>query len=113
MKIKEIRAAAIDITPQPTTTPRVPRQQVEGFVSPMARYPEFKRSAWANPWKRTACVVTAEDGTFGLGLTVHGGPVERIINDHFAPFLAGQNCLATEKLWDLMRRISAPYGTAA
>ena len=51
----------------------------------MARYPDFKRAAWGNPWKRTACVVTAEDGTFGLGITTHGGPVEQIINGHFAP----------------------------
>jgi len=112
MNIKEIRAVAVDITPHPRTTPRVPRQTVNGFVSPMARYPELPRSSWGNRWKRTACVVTAEDGTWGLGLTTHGGPVERVINDHFAPVLTGQNCVATEKLWDVMQRISAPYGTA-
>lgn len=112
MKINGIRAFAIDITPHPKTTPRVPRQTVNGFVSPMARYPEFRRSDWGNPWKRTACVVTADDGTWGFGMTTHGGPVERIINDHFAPVLTGQDCMAIEKHWDLMRRISAPYGTA-
>jgi L-rhamnonate dehydratase len=112
VKIKEIRAAAIDITPRPKTAPRVPKQSVAGFVSPMARYPEFARSSWSANWTRSACVVTAEDGTWGLGITNHGGPIERIINDHFAPVLAGQDCMATEKLWDVMRRISAPYGTA-
>ncbi|HVC34059.1 MAG TPA: mandelate racemase/muconate lactonizing enzyme family protein [Chloroflexota bacterium] len=112
MKIKEVRAAAVDVTPRPTTPPRVPRQTVNGFVSPMSRYPEMPRSRWASRWKRTACVVTAEDGTWGLGLTTHGGPVERVINDHLAPVLAGENCLATEKLWDVMQRITAPYGTA-
>lgn len=112
MKIRSIRAVTIDLTPRPTTTPRVPRQQVEGFVSPMARYPEFRRADWGNRWKRTACVVTAEDGTWGFGLTLHAGPVERIINDHFAQVLVGQNCMATEKLWDVMQRISAPYGSA-
>lgn len=110
MKIRSIRAAAIDLTPQPTTTPRVPRQPVEGFVSPMARYPEFRRGDWGSRWVRTACVVTAEDGTWGLGLTLHNGPVERVINDHFAPVLTGQNPMATEKLWDVMGRIAAPYG---
>ncbi|MGH2530978.1 MAG: enolase C-terminal domain-like protein [Thermomicrobiales bacterium] len=110
MKIKAIRAAAIDLTPRPTTPPRVPRQDVDGFVSPMARYPDFRRSDWSSRWTRTACMVTAEDGTWGLGITVHGGPVERVINDHFAHALVGQNCLATEKLWDVMRRIAAPYG---
>ena len=111
MKIKDVRAAVIDITPRPKTTPRVPRQTVDGFISPMARYPEFKRSDWASRWRRVACVVTADDGTWGLGLTTHGGPVERVINDHFAPVLVGQNAMAIEKLWDLMRRISAPYGS--
>ena len=111
MKIKEIRASAIDMTPRPTTRPRVPRQESNGFVSPMNRYPEFGRAAWSNPWTRVACVVTAEDGTWGLGITNHGGPVERVINDHFAPILTGQNCMATEKLWDIMQRVSMPYGT--
>ena len=62
--------------------------------------------------KRTACVVTADDGTFGLGITTHGGPVEQIINGHFAPILQGQDCMATEKAWDMMRRSSAQYGSA-
>ncbi|MFN8517392.1 MAG: enolase C-terminal domain-like protein [Chloroflexia bacterium] len=112
MKIKSIRAAVIDVTPQLTTQPRVPRQQVDGFGSPMARYPELKRTAWNNRWQRAACVVTAEDGTWGFGLTNHSGPVEQIINGHFAPLLTGQNCLATEKLWDMMQRAAAPYGNA-
>ncbi|MFN8637197.1 MAG: enolase C-terminal domain-like protein [Chloroflexota bacterium] len=112
MKIKEIRAAAIDISPKLKTTPRVPKVQTEGIGSVMARYPDIKRATWGNPWKRTACVVTAEDGTFGLGITTHGGPVEQIINGHFAKALVGQDAMATEKCWDIMRRISAQYGTA-
>ena len=68
-----------------------------GFGSPMARYPDISRSDWSVRWRRTACVVTAEDGTFGVGLTNHGGPVEQIINGHFAPVLRGQDCMATEK----------------
>lgn len=38
MKIKEIRAAAIDISPKLKTTPRVPKVQTEGIGSVMARY---------------------------------------------------------------------------
>ncbi|MFN8524627.1 MAG: enolase C-terminal domain-like protein [Chloroflexota bacterium] len=112
MKIREIRAAAIDITPTLKTAPRVPKQDNVHFGSPMARYPDIPRSTWSNPWHRTACVVTAEDGTFGLGITTHGGPVEQIINGQFAPMLAGQDCMATEKAWDAMRRASAQYGSA-
>lgn len=110
VKIRSIRAAIIDLPQRPTTTPRVPRQETRGFISPMARYPEFGRPDWTAAWKRVACVVTAEDGTWGLGVTLHAGPVERIINDHFAPLLTGQHCLATEKLWDVMNRAASPYG---
>src|SRR5437016_1877766 len=112
VKIKDIRATAIEITPRPTTTPRVPRQLTDGFVSPMARDPDVRRSDWSTAWRRTACVVTAQDGTWGLGLTNHSGPVYEIITGHVASVLAGQDCTATEKLWDMMRRSSAPYGTA-
>ncbi|MDP7534342.1 MAG: enolase C-terminal domain-like protein [SAR202 cluster bacterium] len=114
MKIKEIRAVTIDLRPNPTTQPRVPKlDNVPEWVSPMKRYPDFSRPKWAaGNWKRTACVVTAEDGTWGFGLTVHSGPVCEIINQHFAELLVGQNCMATEKLWDVMQRSSSPYGTA-
>ena len=112
MKIREIRAALVDIAPAMRSTPRVPRQATEGFASPMQRYPELRRSQWSAPWKRVAVMVTAEDGTFGLGFTNHGGPVREIVNGHIAPLLTGQDCEATEKLWDMMRRASASYGTA-
>ena len=112
MKIKEIRAVAVDLTPRTTTAPRVPKLDNDGFISPMARYPEFNRAAWGNQWTRAACIVTAEDGSWGLGLTNHSEPVLSLINDHFAPLLVGQDCMATEKCWDLMRRASAPYHTA-
>ena len=61
-------------------------------------------------WKRPACIVTAEDGTWGFGISLHGGPVTRIISDYFAPRLVGENCMATEKLWDMMVRSSAAFG---
>lgn len=112
MKIKDIRAIPIDVTPNQTSEPRVPKQKTEGFISPMERYSDLKKSDWSANWKRAACVVTAEDGTWGFGLTINGDPVLKIINDHFAPMLEGQDCMATEKLWDMMRRASSPYHTA-
>ena len=96
MKIKDIRAVAVSLPPPQTTEPRVPKVPTEGFISPMERYPEFKKRDWGSSWTRTACVVTADDGSWGLGLTNHSGPVLSIINDHFAPLLTGQNCMATE-----------------
>ena len=112
MNVKSIKAVAVDLAPRPQTAPRVPRVETDGFVSPMRRYPELQRPDWSAGWKRTACVVEAEDGTWGFGMTLHSGPTVHIINDHFASLRHGQNCMATEKLWDLMQTATAPYGTA-
>jgi hypothetical protein len=49
---------------------------VEHVATPMSRYPKFKREGllWAPPWEETSvCVVTSEDGTFGVGMTVFRG----------------------------------------
>jgi len=44
MRIKEVRAALIDITPRLKTRPRTPPStQRVGTVSPMSRYPEFEK----------------------------------------------------------------------
>ena len=112
MNIKQIQAFAVDLSPEMKTTPRVPKRETEGFISPMERYPEFKGRSWSSGWGRVACVVTADDGTWGVGLTINSGPVLSLINDHFAPLLTGQHCMATEKAWDLMRRASSPYHSA-
>jgi L-rhamnonate dehydratase len=112
VKIKQIRAAVVRIEPKPTTKPRVPLVPTEGFNTPMARYPELKRADWGTGWHRVAVVATAEDGTWGLGITNHSGPVERIVSDHFAPLVTGQDCMATERCWDMMRLASAQYSSA-
>ena len=112
MKIRSIKAVEVDVTPQMKTKPRVPQIETGGFVSPMARYPELSRADWGNPWKRTACVVTAEDGTWGFGLTLHSGVTVPLINDHLAPLIEGENCMATERVWDLMQKAASPYGIA-
>lgn len=108
MKITSVHAVEIDVTPQPKTTPRQPsRADTIKMTRPVSRYP----GKIGHPdWKRAAVVITGEDGTWGFGLTVHGGPVTRIINDQLGPALVGENCMATEKLWDLMVRMTAPYG---
>ena len=112
MKIKEIRAFEIDQTPRPTTQPRqASRAGQIKMARPISRYPELSDKLSTPQWKRAAVIITAEDGTTGFGVTLHSGPVVRIINDHFAPALIGQNCMATEKVWDMMVRLAAPYGT--
>lgn len=112
MKIKSVRAVEIDVTPPMKTKPRVPKLPGDGFISPMRRYPELTRADWSADWKRTACVVTADDGTWGFGMTLHSGPTISIINDHLAGVIEGENCMATERLWDVMQRASAPYSSA-
>jgi L-rhamnonate dehydratase len=114
MKIKEIRAFEVDLTPQPKTTPRSPsRAETIHMRQPIFRYPRFRDNPTNNPtrvWKHTACLVTAEDGTWGFGLSVQAGAAVKVINDIFAPSLVGENCMATEKLWDTMVRVSTAYG---
>ena len=114
MKIKTIRAFEIDLSRDSKKgRPTFVRQGREP-AGPMARYPigNGQRSAVAPPWKRVACVVEAEDGTFGLGLTTYSKPVTSIINEHYAPHLTGEPVLATEKHFDMMMRLSALYGSS-
>ena len=47
-----------------------------------------------------------------MGISIAAGPVTSIINDHFSELIVGLNPMATEKLWDMMRRASAAHGTA-
>ena len=113
MKIKEIRAFEIRTDPQPQTQPRTPSQgQTIHLNRPMSRYPRFpnsERHVSFSPWKRPAVIVTAEDGTWGFGLSLYGPPVTRIINEHLGPNLIGENVMATEKLWDMMVRLSSAF----
>ena len=67
MKIKEIRAVTVDLSPIITTKPRVEKQATDGFISHMRRYPEFRRTDWTSKWKRTACVVYRRGRHMGLG----------------------------------------------
>ena len=113
MKIKSVRAFPVDFS-------RVVKGHGPSFVrngrepaGPMARYPtgSGQRSDVAPPWKRSACVVEAEDGTLGLGLSAYSTPIDSIINDHYGPHLIGESAFATEKLFDMMVRMSALYGS--
>ena len=116
MKIKEFVAFPVEL---PGGAPDAPARrpssaQSTEIAGPMSRYSRYKRphSHWRPNWPALACVVTAEDGTWGLGLTTHSGPVAPIINDHFAPLLLDEECMAIEKLWDMMFRMSSPYGSS-
>lgn len=116
MKIKDIRAFPLKPRPPlPAGDRGRPYWGTDTEVAgPMSRYPRFKRhrSLWRPTWPDIGCVVTAEDGSFGFGTGRYGAPVAAIINDHFAPILRGESCLATETTFDLMSRAASPYSAA-
>jgi L-rhamnonate dehydratase len=113
--IESVRAFAIrsDLVGGPARTPaRRPHWTAAAEVaSPMARFPRFKRlrASWRPAWPSVGCLVTARDGSFGLGMTRYGTPVVAIIEEHLAPLLVGEPATATERLWDLMSRAVSPY----
>lgn len=114
MKIKEIRAFEIELVPKPTTAPRTSGWTESYKLNrPVGRYSQFRTGGAHvsfSEWKRPACLVTAEDGTWGFGISLYGPPVVSLINDHFAPHLVGENCMAIEKHWDMMVRLSSAFG---
>lgn len=112
MNIKSIRAFPIDLTRKRKKRPASYKRQNREPAGPLERYSKYhaQRSAAGPPWQTLACLVEAQDGTWGLGLSSNAGPVAAIINDHFAPQLQGQHALATERHFDVMRRLVASYG---
>ena len=113
MKIKQVHAFAIDLSK--TRKKLSPSYQRQGLqpAGPMERYSPYKgnRGKAGPTWRHLACLIEAEDGTFGLGLTNNSGPVVAIINEHLKDHLIGESVLATEKHFDKMMRLCAPYGS--
>jgi len=116
MKIKKIECVQLNLPPSdpPKSQKRRDAWVVDAEVAnPMSRYPKYKRyrPSWMPKWGGAWVKVTAEDGTWGLGTTSAGAPVKAIVEGHFAPMLEGESCFAREKAWDMMFRMSKPYGT--
>jgi L-rhamnonate dehydratase len=115
MKITRVEAVRLNLPPrQSTTAARRPGWAQEAEVAnPMSRYAKVKRhrSLWLPQWEAVYCKVTAEDGTWGLGATSHGRAVAAVIDDHFAPHLVGEDCLAIDRLYDMLVRMTKPYGS--
>ena len=115
MKIKSIQAFTIrsDLVGDGASTPatRPVWTQDAEVANPMSRYPRFKRlrASWRPKWPAVGCLVTADDASWGFGMTRYGTPVVNIINEHLGPLLVGESCMATGKLWDMMSRITSPY----
>ena len=68
--------------------------------TPMGKYPAYRQSrgTWQPPGSRdVGCVVTAEDGTWGFGMTDLGRTTAAIIEDWFAPKLIGESVFALSR----------------
>ncbi|MDE0312347.1 MAG: hypothetical protein OXI52_08790, partial [Caldilineaceae bacterium] len=113
MKITDIRAVKVNFpAPEKRTEPRRKGwAETAEVANPMSWYPKVKRhrSLWTpSRWGPVWCKVTLEDGTCGLGLTDNGRVAAAIIDDHIAPNLMGEDGLATQRLSDMMFRMTKP-----
>ncbi len=115
MKITKIEVMRLNWQPPPPKTPARSDSWAKDaeVANPMSRYPKVKRhrSLWTPQWEEVWCKVTVEDGTWGIGSTGNGRVAAAIIEDHLAPQLIGENCFATDKIADMMYRLTKPYGT--
>jgi L-rhamnonate dehydratase len=115
MKITEIKAVRVQFPKrEPTATARRKSWAQDAEVAnPMSRYEHVKRhrSLWLPKWSEVWCQVKLEDGTWGLGQTGHGRAVAAVIDDHLAPRLVGEEIMGTERLYDMMFRLTKPYGS--
>lgn len=80
-------------------------------ANPMSVHERFKalRSSWLPPLGDVGCLVFDEQGHWGFGKTRYGAPIVSLINEHFAPLLAGERSDDIERAWDMMMRLASPY----
>ena len=113
MKIKSIKAAGIT---HPAAFgkaggPKRVLAETADASNPLSRYLDHKSQGakYQPPWSDVVCIVTAQDGTWGMGMSRHCAPVVPIINDYFSPLLEGEPVMATEKHYDMMVRVSSAH----
>ena len=118
MKIKSIRAVSADFLRPPVLDESVSKKSRPSWASsgpvanPMTRYGRYAefRPLWMPNWENFGCLVEAEDGTWGFAVGNYGKPVATIIDEYLGPRLVGENCMAIEKIYDMMVRMGSPYG---
>jgi L-rhamnonate dehydratase len=114
MKIKEIRVVKVDF---PRREPKTPARR-KGWgeeaevANPMSRYPHVKRhrAMWLPKFDGAYVQVIAENGAWGLGPLWPARPLAPVI-EHLNDQLCGQDCMATERIADMMFRLTKGYGT--
>jgi L-rhamnonate dehydratase len=114
MEITDISVVRLNAPRSETKTPprRAPWAAEAEVANPMSRYPKVKRhrGLWLPKWEGAWCQVTAEDGNWGIGRLNFARPLQPVI-EHLASQLVGEDCLAIEKLADMMFRMTKPYGS--
>lgn len=114
MKISEISVVRVSLPRQGSETePRRASWAAEAEVAnPMSRYVKVKRhrSLWLPKWEGAWVKVTAEDGTWGLGTLNFARALTPVV-EHLTTQLVGEDCLAIDKLADMMFRMTKPYGS--
>jgi L-rhamnonate dehydratase len=115
MKIKSIEPVRLDLPARanPTKPRRASYNQSARRAFPINKYPEFPRELRKIPGEVAGEMwvkVTAEDGTWGIGVCHWGNLVEPLIREHYAPLLIGRDCMALEFLNDLMWRSTQRFG---
>jgi len=114
MKIKEIRVVKVnfDIKEQKKTGKRESWGVHAEVANPMSRYPHVKRhrGMWLPQWEGAYLQVVAENNQSGLA-TIWPAKLLLPVIEHFNQQLSGQDCMAIERLADMMFRLTKPYGT--
>jgi L-rhamnonate dehydratase len=82
-------------------------------ANPMTRYPRYAevRSEWTPSLEGFGVVVEATDGTVGFATGWFGTPVAALIEEYLGKRIVGESVMATEKVHDMLVRLSTPVGT--
>jgi L-rhamnonate dehydratase len=114
MKITNIEVVRVDLPKRESSTParRAGWAAEAEVANPMSRYAKVKRhrSLWLPKWEGAWVKVTAEDGTWGLGTLAFARALAPVV-EHLTTQLIDEDCMAIEKLADIMFRMTKAYGT--
>jgi L-rhamnonate dehydratase len=109
IRINRLNAPRRELKTEPRRQPWAADAEV---ANPMSRYPKVKRhrGLWLPRWGSAWVQVVAEDGTWGLGVLNHAQPCIPVV-EHLASQLVGEDCMAIDKLADMMFRMTKAYGS--
>ena len=114
MKITRVEVKSLELPARdPHAGRRRPGWLEQGpIANPLSRYRSASSNmlSWVPEWPDFLVVVTAEDGTQGVGPGRYGRPVAAVIREYLGPRVIGEPALATERLYDMLVRLCAPFG---